>query len=111
MGYGYIDVFPRTGETVGSARYAIEEIMRPLLVGQPIEEMNRLNRLINFRMMDNRRAKGGVDMALYDLLAKCYGAPLYVLLGGAGAQGDHGHQDGERGAADGDGAGVPRVGG
>ncbi len=82
VGYGYIDVFPRTGETVGSARYAIEEIMRPLLVGQPIEEMNRLNRLINFRMMDNRRAKGGVDMALYDLLGKCYGAPLYVLLGG-----------------------------
>ena len=81
-GYGYIDVFPRTGETMGSARYAIEEIMRPLLVGQPIEELARLSALINYRMMDNRRAKGGVEMALYDLLGKSYGAPLYVLLGG-----------------------------
>ena len=81
-GYGYIDVFPRTGETMGSARYAIEEIMQPLLVGQPIEELARLSALVNYRMMDNRRAKGGVEMALYDLLGKSYGAPLYVLLGG-----------------------------
>ena len=81
-GYGYIDVFPRTGETVESARYAIEGIMRPLLVGQSIEDLARLSALINYRMVDNRRAKGGVEIALYDLLGKCYGAPLYVLLGG-----------------------------
>ena len=81
-GYGYIDVFPRTGETMGSARYAIEEIMRPLLVGQPIEDLARLSHLMNYRMVDNRRAKGGVEIALYDLLGKSYGAPLYVLLGG-----------------------------
>jgi L-alanine-DL-glutamate epimerase-like enolase superfamily enzyme len=81
-GYGYVDVFPRTGETVGSARYAIEEIVRPLLVGEPIEDLARLSALINYRMVDNRRAKGGVEIALYDLLGKQYGAPLYVLFGG-----------------------------
>ncbi len=81
-GYGYVDAFPRTGETAGSVRHAIEEIMRPLLVGQPIEELGRLNARISQRMMDNRRARGGVDMALHDLLGKSCGVPLYVLLGG-----------------------------
>lgn len=82
VGYGYIDVFPRTGETVGSARYAIEEVIRPLLVGQPVEELARLSRLMNEKITDNRRAKGGVEMALYDLLGKRFDAPLYALLGG-----------------------------
>ena len=81
-GYGYIDVFPRTGETVGSARYAIEEIMRPLLVGQPHRGPGAAERAHQLPDVDNRRAKGGVEIALYDLLGKCYGAPLYVLLGG-----------------------------
>ena len=81
-GHGYIDVFPRTGETIGSARYAIEEVMKPVLVGKNVEDLASLGLLMNRTMIDNRRVKGGIDIALYDLLAKSFGAPLYVLLGG-----------------------------
>lgn len=81
-GYGYIDVFPRTGETIGSVKYAVEKVLKPVLVGKDIEDLAALGQLINRTMIDNRRVKGGIDIALYDLLAKSFGAPLYVLLGG-----------------------------
>jgi L-Ala-D/L-Glu epimerase len=44
----------------------------------PIEEiMSRLNRAIRF----NPSAKAAIDMALYDLVGKILGVPLYKLLG------------------------------
>jgi L-alanine-DL-glutamate epimerase-like enolase superfamily enzyme len=82
QGYGYIDVFPRTGETVGSARYAVEEVLKPVLVGKDLEDLSALSQRMNRTMIQNRRAKGGIEIALYDLLARSLGAPLYVLLGG-----------------------------
>ena len=82
IGYGYIDVFPRTGETMGSAQYAIETVLKPKLLGQDLKELARIKQSINRAFMGNRRVKSGVETALYDLIAKSLHVPVYVLLGG-----------------------------
>jgi L-alanine-DL-glutamate epimerase-like enolase superfamily enzyme len=33
-GYGYSDLFPRTGETPETARHTIEEILKPKVIGR-----------------------------------------------------------------------------
>jgi len=81
-GYGYIDVFPRTGETMGSAQYAIEKLVKPRVLGQDLKELGTIKGSINRAFVGNRRVKSGVETALYDLIAKSLHVPVYVLLGG-----------------------------
>jgi len=82
IGYGYIDVFPRTGETMGSAQYAIETVLKPKLLGQDLKELGKIKESLNRAFIGNRRVKAGVETALYDLVAKSLHVPVYVLLGG-----------------------------
>jgi L-alanine-DL-glutamate epimerase-like enolase superfamily enzyme len=81
-GYGYADFFSRTGESLESARCAIEEVMKPLIVGRDLRELARLRADIDHRITGNPRAKAALETALYDLLAKSVRAPLHLLLGG-----------------------------
>ncbi len=81
-GYGYIDVFPRTGETMGSAQYAIETVLKPKILGQDLKELAKIKQSINRTFVGNRRVKSGVETALYDLIAKSLHVPVYLLLGG-----------------------------
>jgi L-alanine-DL-glutamate epimerase-like enolase superfamily enzyme len=80
-GYGYADLFPRTGETPETARHAIE-IMKPKVVGRELEELARIRADIDHMLTGNPRAKAALETALYDALAKSVHAPLYLLLGG-----------------------------
>jgi L-alanine-DL-glutamate epimerase-like enolase superfamily enzyme len=82
QGYGYADFFPRTGESLESARFAIEEVIKPALAGRRLTEMARLRSEIDHRLTGNSRAKAALDTALWDLWAKSMRAPLHVLLGG-----------------------------
>lgn len=71
-----------TGETKSSIVHAITEYIKPAIVGLNINEdfadiMNRLERSI----YKNTSAKAAVDMAIYDLYAKSFQAPLYKVLG------------------------------
>lgn len=81
-GYGYADLFPRTGETPESARAVIEGIIKPAIVGSELADLARLRKEIDHRITGNPRAKAALETALYDALAKSVGAPLYLLLGG-----------------------------
>ena len=81
-GYGYTDLFPRTGETTESARYTVESVIKPKIVGRDLLEVIRLHVEIDRMIVGNPRAKGALDTALYDALAKSLRAPLYLLLGG-----------------------------
>ncbi len=81
-GFGYADFFPRTGESVESARQAIEAVIKPAILGRELGELIRLRREIDGRIAGNPRAKAALETALYDALAKSMGAPLYLLLGG-----------------------------
>ena len=55
-GYGYSDLFPRTGETPESARHTIEEILKPKVIGREIEELARIRADMDHTLTGNPRA-------------------------------------------------------
>ena len=75
-----------TGETIGSIRTAIDEIIAPTLKGMEIENIDGIMHRLEKCMVKNTSAKAAVDMAVYDLYAKACGKPLYQLLGGSKKQ-------------------------
>lgn len=82
---GYGEAAPThviTGETLASIQYAIEQVIAPLIEGIEIEEIAVLCEKVDHCLYQNTSAKAAVEMALYDLWAKKYDAPLYKLLGG-----------------------------
>lgn len=81
VGYGACAPTPViTGDTVGSVLYAINEVYAPLLVGAEADEA--LLPAVQAALFHNTSPKAAVDIALYDLLAKKRGVPLYEYLGG-----------------------------
>jgi L-Ala-D/L-Glu epimerase len=81
-GYGYSDLFPRTGETPETARHVIETILKPKVVGRELEELSRIRANIDHMLTGHPRAKAALETALYDALARSLHAPLNLLLGG-----------------------------
>lgn len=71
-----------TGETLGSLQYAIEQVIAPVIKGIDIAEIALLCERVDSCLYQNTSAKAAVEIALYDLWAKKYNAPLYQLLGG-----------------------------
>lgn len=79
-GYGACAPTPViTGDTVGSILFAVNEVYAPLLVGQTVSE--ELLPLVQKALFHNSSPKAAVDIALYDLLSKEKGLPLYRYLG------------------------------
>jgi L-alanine-DL-glutamate epimerase-like enolase superfamily enzyme len=66
----------------------VREVLRPLLLGQPATEIERLtDRLHRATLVFGRRGLGvfaisGVELALWDLAGQARGVPVYELLGG-----------------------------
>lgn len=81
-GYGYADLFPRSGESPESARYAIEGVIKPAIMGGDLREWVRLRKKIDRSLTGNPRAKAALETACYDALAKSVRVPLYLLLDG-----------------------------
>lgn len=81
-GYGYSDLFPRTGETQETARHLIEAVLQPKLIGRELEDLPRIRADLDHALIGNPRAKAALETALYDTLARSLHVPLYVLLGG-----------------------------
>jgi len=71
-----------TGDTHGSIIAAIDTFIKPRLIGQNVANLNHLTALVQSSMERNTSAKAAVEIALYDLWAQLYDAPLYQLLGG-----------------------------
>lgn len=72
-----------TGDTTPSILCAIQDFIRPALVGMDLDDFDAVLEKLNRCMVHNTSPKAAVDMALYDLWAKAQGKPLYQLLGGA----------------------------
>ncbi|MFW6281083.1 MAG: mandelate racemase/muconate lactonizing enzyme family protein [Halanaerobium sp.] len=82
---GYGEAAPTaviTGDTGESIRGIIENKIKPLLIGEQVENIEKLHFLIEKAAVNNFSAKAAVEMAVYDLFAQNYGAPLYKILGG-----------------------------
>lgn len=73
-----------TGDTLGSIECAVRDFIRPSLLGMEIENLDGIMTKLHGCILKNTSAKAAVDMAVYDLYGKRFGAPLYQLLGGAG---------------------------
>ncbi len=72
-----------TGDTKGSILCAIQDFIKPALVGMDLMDFEAVMEKLNGCMVHNTSPKAAVDMALYDLWGKVQGKPLYQLLGGA----------------------------
>jgi o-succinylbenzoate synthase len=82
---GYGEAAPTaviTGDTSQSIRGIIKNNIRPVLIGEDIENIEKIHFLIEKAAVNNSSAKAAVEMAAYDLFAQNYGAPLYKILGG-----------------------------
>jgi muconate cycloisomerase len=86
VGLGEVSCTPRwSGEDQVTAAHFINTYFAPLLVGSSLEEVAEIERLTNkyeFPVAGNHFTKAGVEMALWDLLGKALGKPVYELLGG-----------------------------
>lgn len=71
-----------TGDTKGSVIGAIREHMLEGLKGRNIADIENTMSFLNHSIVRNTSAKAALDMALYDLYAQRYQAPLYQILGG-----------------------------
>lgn len=71
-----------TGDTKGSITTAIMEFIRQNLIGLSIDNLEEIFHKLDTCIVKNTSAKAAVDMAIYDLYAKCMNRPLYKILGG-----------------------------
>ena len=71
-----------TGDTHGSIIEAIGKVIAPRIVGEDVANLNRIVRLVQTALERNTSAKAAVEIAVYDLWAQLYDAPLYRMLGG-----------------------------
>ena len=62
-GYGYSDLFPRTGETPETARHVIESVLRAKVVGKDLEDLGRVRADIDHTLTGNPRAKAALETA------------------------------------------------
>jgi L-Ala-D/L-Glu epimerase len=81
-GYGYSDLFPRTGETPESAAHFIDDVLKLKVVDRDLDDLGRIRADINHVLTGNPRAKAALEGALYDALAHSVHIPMYLLLGG-----------------------------
>ena len=74
-----------TGEYMSSAPGTVEQIQAfgPYLIGRSALERERFyNQAKSLLRKQDRMGIGPVDIALWDLAGKLYGAPIYQMLGG-----------------------------
>lgn len=82
---GYGEAAPTaviTGDTLGSMKSAIEDYIKPQIMGLEISNIEEIMTRINRSIVKNTSAKAAVDIAIYDLFGQMNKSPLYKLLGG-----------------------------
>ncbi|MEN8191185.1 MAG: dipeptide epimerase [Bacteroidota bacterium] len=62
--------------------FAAAKELREILIGRNPLEIESIVQLMDFYLPHNTTIKSAIDMALYDIIGKVAGLPLYSLLGG-----------------------------
>ena len=84
VGLGEVSCTPQwSGECQTAAVVLIEEYLAPVLVGEDPTRIEYLVGLISKTVANNPFTRSGLEMALWDILGKVAGLPVYQLLGGA----------------------------
>ena len=71
-----------TGETPEIIQVAIA-VLGEALIGINPWSIGQVHRVMDGTLIGNGAAKAAIDIALYDIMGKAAGLPLYVLLGGS----------------------------
>ncbi len=83
IGLGEADAWAGfTSETPQTVSAVLRHDLAPRLLGEDATNILKIHETMNFFMRENHMAKGAIDMAVYDLLGKEAGLPVYRLLGG-----------------------------
>ena len=72
-----------SGEDAGTAIHLIHQYLEPALIGDDPRDIERLTAKMRRALAANPFTKSGIEIALWDILGKCAGLPVYRLLGGA----------------------------
>jgi L-alanine-DL-glutamate epimerase-like enolase superfamily enzyme len=86
--FGVAEAPPRPtiyGETRASIATAVRDLLAPRLIGRPLEDLAGARRTLTF-LAGNQTAKGALDMALHDALARERGVTLPELLGASASE-------------------------
>jgi len=84
VGLGEVSCTPVwSGEDQVTAAHFVKNFLAPLLEGEDPTEIERLTMKLRAGVAGNPFTKSGLEMALWDILGKVAGLPLYRLLGGA----------------------------
>lgn len=82
VGYGEAAPFaPVTGETADSV-ISVLNMLKPGLIGMNPFDIEKIHAMMDNLIYGNGSAKCAVDLAMYDLMGKAAGMPVYKLLGG-----------------------------
>jgi len=71
------------GDPAGEA-YVLKRYLKPLLLGKDPTHIVDIHHMMDEAVRGHRYAKSAVSIALYDLLGKRAGLPVFKLLGGRG---------------------------
>ena len=72
-----------SGEDAVTATHLIRQYLEPGLVGEDPRDIERLTIKMRRTLANNPFTKSGIEIALWDILGKSAGLPVYRLLGGA----------------------------
>ena len=82
VGLGEASCTPRwSGEDQTTAAHFINAYFAPLLMGETVDDVERLSAKFQSAVAGNYFTKAAVEMALWDLLGKSQGKPVCELLG------------------------------
>jgi len=82
IGFGEACPFePVTGENIETEMVCLDSLKQSLLDNDP-RNIEELHTIMDNSIVGHTALKAGIDIALYDILGKSAGLPLYKLLGG-----------------------------
>jgi len=85
VGLGEASCTPRwSGEDQTSAAHFIDKYFAPALVGQVVEDVGRLNATFSALVAGNYFTKAAVEMALWDIVGKAQGKPVWQIISADG---------------------------
>lgn len=84
VGLGEADPMnPFTEETPRSVMTIMQDVIAPRIIGRDPTQMGMLEADLDTAVHGNTTARGGVNMALNDIVGKAYGLPAHALFGGS----------------------------
>lgn len=84
VGLGEVSATPVwSGEDYTTAAHVITSFLEPALVGEDPRDIERLTTKMRRAVAGHPFTKSGLEIALWDILGKAAGLPVYRLLGGA----------------------------